>query len=273
MVTHDAKPMTEPEADDTVAPTPPADDRVEHRTQTASKWLRKVEASIGDLFHQRNDIREEIRMQRGLRCANNPLGEEKLSHGQAHQVAKSQVMGVQWQRARHSLKQATQNARSARGHLQRLSIERQVVRERSRSWTFWLVKAPYLAWKARPINRRLREAVHQRRSALKVIRVLRPAAADPLIGARISALTEVLLINDERLSHSIQNLQSADQAASLQISEALRLAPQLRALGEAQVTMEQKLDPVAQRHSLPKPLQPLESVAPLPTRKPGMRIR
>ncbi len=252
---------------------PTADNSIEQRTQPACKWLEKLEVTINELFRERNQIREQIRMHREVRHAVNPIGEGSLSQSQAHQVAKSHVLGVDWQNAQHSLRQARQSARSAGGQLERSNLERRLVRERSNPLVYWLIKAPYLTWKARGLKRRLREATHQRRSALRAIRVLRPSAVDPVVRERIFTLSQQLLISDERLGHDLQNLQRSDQKVSCLISEALRLAPQLRSLGDAQVSMEQQTDPSAQKYSIPRPLEPLESIVPRPTQKVGIRIR
>ena len=105
-------------------------------------------------------------------------------------------------------------------------------------------QAPRQLWKTHTLKKTLRQANDQRRQALKVLRVLRPTASVPEVRARILELTESLLVNDERLKHSIQSLHQTDQSVSAGISQALRLAPQLRAWGERPITMEQPVDPV-----------------------------
>lgn len=264
--------MTEPETTRPSAPAESAGHGVELITQPASFWHRKVDALIEELAARRQELRQQIQTQRNLRCAHNPLGEASLSSRQARQVAKDQILGPPWQRARLALKQAGHQQRSARRQLQRCRTERRIIRECSRPYFYWLLKAPYLALLARPLRRRLRQATQVRRTALKALRAQRPQAAEPRVREQIFVLTQQLLLHDERLGHNLQSLQGADQSISLQISEALRLAPQLRALGHQPVTMEQMIDPAARKLSLPKPTHPLLAASPVARFQPGLRM-
>lgn len=246
---------------------------VKRRTRPASAWHQDLERSIAELSSQRRELRQQIETQKVERRAGNPHGEETLSLRTAHQLARARVLGPEWQRARTSLKQSGQRVRSFRKQLDRCLTEKSLVRERSARWIYWPFKAPHLAWKTNSIKRHLRRADHQRRAALKTLRIIRPAATVPETRKRIVDLTESLLVNDERLKHGIQSLNKTDQTLSSEISQALRLAPQLRALGEQLLPMELRVVRGLCEVLIPKTVQALVPAAPLQTRKPRMRIR
>ena len=245
---------------------------VKHRTRPASQWCEQVERSLAELSSQRRELRQQMATQREERRAHNPHGEESLSLRTAHQLAKSSILGEGWRRAVQGMKQAGQRVRSQRRQQDRFLTEKRLVQQRSATWTYRIFKAPYLAWKAHPIKSRLRQADLQRREALKVLQGLRGTASVPEVRARILELTESLLVGDERLKHSIRALHETDRSISAEISRALQLAPQLRALGERPVTMEQRVDSVTRELAIPKPLKALVPDVAAQARKPKVRL-
>ncbi len=259
--------MPKPEQTDTPDESRSLRPAVKRRTRPASHWHEHIERRLAELTTRRRDLRLQIAVQRDERRTGNPFGEETLTLRTAHQQAKSRILGEDWQRAVQSMKHAGRRVRALRRQLERFRMDKQYVREDSGTLTYWVFKAPFLAWKERSARAHLRQANHQRRTALKVIRLIRPAASSPEVRTRIHDLTERLLVADERLKHSIQSLCKTEQSVSSRISDALRLVPQLRGLGERPVTMDQRVDPFTREVSIPKPTHPLGAAGPVQARK------
>ncbi len=242
------------------------------QTRPASEWCQQVEQGLAELSSRRHELRQQLAAQQAERRAGNPRAEQNLSVRQAHQLAKARVLGEDWQRADLARKQAGLRFRSVRRQLARVRTEQGLARQRSAGWSYWVLHAPRQLWKTHTLKKTLRQANDQRRQAIKVLRVLRPTATVPEVRARILELTESLLVNDERLKHSIQSLHQTDQSVSAGISQALRLAPQLRALGERPIAMEQPVDPAVRKFSIPNPVGALVPDTPVPARQCRVRL-
>lgn len=245
---------------------------VKRRTLPASEWHEYLEQQIAALSARRQELRRTIVLQKQERHANNPLGEVTLSTNSAFQLARSKIMGREWETAFAAVKLHAARTRSLRRQLSEAVATRRLTRERTARWMFWVVKAPYYVAKERPLRKRLRAVDRARRRALKTLLALRPAAGTTAVRAQIMALSESLLIKDERLKHSLEQLRGAEQSIGSQLTQALRMSAQMQALGRRPVTMEQRIDPHTRELSIPTPI---ESARPLPknsSQRPKLRV-
>ena len=260
-------------APNTPAPAPEAPTRpeLEYSLRPASEWLPEVEKCIETLAKRREELRRKIQIETRERHQINPAGEPRLSARTARELARTEVLGVDWRRAQEELCHARQRVRSTRRQLASLGLQSLSHQEGSTSWRTWLWHRPRAALQARPLRRRLREANLQRRAALVTLRALRANLARPEVRSRVFGLVESFRLKEERWSQSIQSLQESEQTISGALSEALRLAPRLRDLGTELVAMNRHANPELRLIHPPVPAGPL--CAPKPAQKSGRGMR
>ena len=263
-----------------IAPTPhpeltpanPLKPEMELCVRPASEWFREVELLIKSLSAERQELRRKMSMEKEQLQKLQPNGEERFSARDAREMAKSTLLGADWQRANERIHQARQRVISARRQLQGLASEARSTRERSNKWAYWLLHAPRYALSARPLKKRLRHANAHRREALKTVQALRPLLVLPEIRGRIFRLTEDLRLKAERLTESVQSREEIDQKLTETLAPALRLSPRLRDLGTELVSMKRATDPALRLTMAPIPVEPLCTSKSVPHEGQSIRV-
>ena len=236
---------------------PPGSREHEILSRPAQEWVQELESMVTLHSERREAVRLQLRSEADQLRLMIPPGQSQFSPRAARELARAEVLGADWPRARERVRHARQRITSVRRQLRALKGRAEVSRERRSAWVYGLVSVPFHAWQARPLRRQLRQAQGRCREALVVVRQLRSQMQSPEIRSRIHRAVAKVSLHQEQLTFSVRSLRETEARLSLVLSNALCLVPRLRDQGGAMVAMEVSKNPELRATTPPIPRDPL----------------